>query len=68
MTVLLLCRKVFRLEKSLVSITKQLKPGQKWAVKGQDFIKTMNYDAIKSNIVEKRLDVLSEKNLGETFV
>lgn len=55
MTGLLLFKKDFRLEKSLFSYTKQLKPGQKWAVKGQDFIKIMNYDAIKSNIVEKRL-------------
>lgn len=55
MTGLLLFKKDFRLEKSLFSYTKLLKPGQKWAVKGQDFIKIRNYDAIKSNIVEKRL-------------
>lgn len=55
MTGLLLFRKHFRLEKSRLSYTKQLKPEQKWTVKGQDLIKTMNYDAIKSSTVEKRL-------------
>lgn len=68
MTGLLLFRKDFRPEKSLLSYTKQLKPEQKWAVKGQDFIKTMNYDAIKSNIAEKRLLMVRVKIILERLL
>lgn len=67
MTGLEIFKRDFRLEKSLLSYAKQLKPGQKFAVKGQNASKTENVDAIKSSIVEKGLDVLSENNPVEAF-